>query len=721
MAPLLRALPAVRRAATCLLLTLVATHASGAQSQQLPLLTPQPASVRISDVPSTRFAGIHVDLPTHAGRTLRESAARLTHRLGTLAARVRVAGRAAQAIPVRVHCPCAPGSGLALGSDESSTLRVTADRVDITARTEVGVLRAFSTLLQLVRTDSAGLALPDIAIDDRPRFPWRGLMIDVARHFQSIDALKRQIDAMELVKLNVLHLHLSDAEAYRLESRRFPRLHRTADTAFYTLAQMRELVGYAADRGIRVVPEVDVPGHSRALILAYPFLGSGPETPRRAAIDPTRESTYAFLAALVRELGTVFPDPYLHTGADEVNPAQWNANPAIQRFMRARRIADAHALQRYFTARMHRIVTAAGKTMIGWDEVQVPGVSRDVVVQAWTSSTSTARAATAGHRTIASAGYYLDWLTPAESLHRIDPTDARAFGLSATAFAERTGTRLEGVLSDRFLLDTTVRMAPLDTARVLGGEAAMWTELVTEEKLDATVWPRAAAVADRLWAPACASPAPLDERLDALSSRLELIGLQHRASPRRMRARLAPGRRDALEVLAETLEPVKYYAHNHAATRRTPPPQTFTELADALPPQSATATRFTRLAHAWAAGDRRVSVEVRATLTRWRDNHAAFVRESEGNAALAAAVPLSSDVARLAAAALVAMDHVDAGTQPDAAWRAEQAAVLARHTASAAASSNMIASFLRPQPAGDVLLAPLEGLRAILAMFVPHR
>ncbi|MCU0647608.1 MAG: beta-N-acetylhexosaminidase [Gemmatimonadaceae bacterium] len=685
------------------------------------MLVPTPSSVQLDGTAATTFSEVRVTLPSSAGPVLRNAAVRLTQRLTALRSAHRTASRDASppaaALTVRVACSCAHGSGLALGADERSSIRLSADSAEVRATTEVGVLRAFATLTQLARPATGGFTLPAGEINDAPRFPWRGLMIDVARHFQSIAALERQIDAMELTKLNVLHLHLSDNEGFRLESRRFPRLHAVASHGqYYTQAEVRALVQYAAARGVRVVPEIDVPGHSRALVEAYPALASPNAAPRTTVIDPTREGTYTFLTRLFTEIAGLFPDPYLHVGADEVNAALWTGDPAIQRFMRARGLRDAHALQAHFTRRLHTIVQRLGKTMIGWDEILAPDLPSAVVVQSWTSSRATALAAQQGHRVIVSAGYYLDWLTASDTLHRIDPLDARAVGLTRQDRAMLRGHRLESLIGERFERDSLAALTERDAAKVLGGEAAMWTELVTEEKLDATIWPRMGAVADRLWSPRTAVTAPLDERLAALSTTLEAIGVRHRTSPVQMRRRLAPTAGDALDVLAEALEPVKFYGHNHRARGQRDAAQSFTELADALTPESATAARFNRLARAWRPNARASTAELRALLVGWRDQAAAMDSLTTRVPALVDAREVSRDLAQLAAGALEAMEHLSRGSRPNAEWRARLQPVIDRQGAYAQASRNFVVSFIAPQPPGDLLLAVLPGLRELIAL-----
>src|SRR3984893_50885 len=228
-----------------------------------------------------------------------------------------------------------------LGEDESYVLTVADSGAKLTAPTTLGALRGLQTFLQLVEITPAGFAVPSVTIKDQPRFPWRGTLIDVSRHFIPIDALKRNIDGMAAVKMNVLHWHLSDDQGFRVESKKFPKLTGMgSDGMFYTQEQIREFIAYAHDRGIRVMPEFDIPGHSRSWFLGYPELssGTGPYTPEGGGpgpyidpiMDPTRESTYKFLEKFIAEMAKLFPDAYFHIGGDEVDGKQWDANPKIQ-------------------------------------------------------------------------------------------------------------------------------------------------------------------------------------------------------------------------------------------------------------------------------------------------------------------------------------------------------------------------------------------------------
>ena len=235
-------------------------------------------------------------------------------------------------------------------------------------------MRGLQTFLQLVQTTSAGFAVPAVSIEDSPRFPWRGLMIDVGRHFIPLDVLKRNLDGMAAVKLNVFHWHLSENQGFRIESKKFPKLQGMgSDGLYYTQDEVRDLIAYARERGIRVVPEFDMPGHATAWFVGYPELASGPgpyQIERKwgvfdPAMDPTREETYKFLDTFIGEMAALFPDQFFHIGGDEVNGKEWDANPKIQAFMRAHGLKDNNDLQAYFNQRVQKIVAKHGKDHAG--------------------------------------------------------------------------------------------------------------------------------------------------------------------------------------------------------------------------------------------------------------------------------------------------------------------------------------------------------------------
>ena len=320
-----------------------------------------------------------------------------------------------------------------LKEDESYRLVITENRAHLKSATSLGAMRGLETLLQLLRSDRQGAFFPAVSIEDKPRFPWRGLMIDSARHFQPMEVLKRNIDGMAAMKLNVFHWHLTEDQGIRVESKKFPKLHGMgSDGLFYTQKQIKEIIKYAADRGIRVVPEFDMPGHATAWLVGHPELASAPgpyEIERDPGIfDPTlnpiKETTYEFLAVFLAEMAGLFPDAYIHIGGDENEGKHWDANAEIQAFMKDKGIKDNHELQTYFNKRILKILKKHGKTMMGWDEIFQPDLPKDVVVHSWRGQKALAESARQGYFGVLSNGYYIDLLYPARDHYVVDPIPA---------------------------------------------------------------------------------------------------------------------------------------------------------------------------------------------------------------------------------------------------------------------------------------------------------
>ncbi|MDH3815070.1 MAG: family 20 glycosylhydrolase, partial [Acidobacteriota bacterium] len=396
---------------------------------------------------------------------------------------------------------------LALGEDESYRLTITSDGIALQAATDIGALRGLETFLQLLTLDENGVTVPEIAIYDQPRFPWRGLMIDSSRHFMPVEMVKRNLDGMAAVKLNVLHWHLVDDQGFRVETLAWPKLHELAsDGNYYTRAQIRDIIGYAAERGIRVVPEFDLPGHGSAWLTAYPELASapGPYEIERSwgifdpTINPTIEKTYEFLDALMAEMTELFDDEFIHIGGDENNGKHWLANPEIVAFMDEKGYEGPLTLQRYFNERVLAILTKYGKRMIGWDEIFEEGLPKNVVIQSWRGRESLFESARLGYSGILSNGYYIDLIHPTDDHYLNDPLPA----------------------------DSPV--TPEEAARILGGEATMWAEYVSPETVDSRIWPRTAAIAERFWSPSRVRDLEdMYRRMDRISLMLEELGLQH--------------------------------------------------------------------------------------------------------------------------------------------------------------------------------------------------
>jgi hexosaminidase len=298
-------------------------------------LMPVPASVQIQTGRLPITSSFNVAVKNYTDDRLRTGIERMLRRLAgrtVLTLPADLATDEGAAILV-VQCERAGEIIPSLNENESYSLEVNDKQARLVAPTVVGALRGLETILQLLQGDRDGYYLPVIKIQDQPRFPWRGLLIDVARHFEPMEVLKRNLDAMAAVKLNVFHWHLTEDQGFRVESKKFPRLHTLgSDGLFYTQDQVREIIAYARDRGIRVMPEFDIPGHSTSWLVAYPEIGSAPgpyKIERGAgifepALDPTRDQTYKFLDTFLGEMAGLFPDEYMHIGGDENEGKQWD-------------------------------------------------------------------------------------------------------------------------------------------------------------------------------------------------------------------------------------------------------------------------------------------------------------------------------------------------------------------------------------------------------------
>ncbi|AEU36565.1 beta-N-acetylhexosaminidase [Granulicella mallensis] len=574
------------------------------------------------------------------------------------------------------------GPGLhvqALAEDESYHLTVSQTGIELTAANPLGIMHGLETVLQLVRPSPQGWVLPDVLIDDTPRFAWRGLMIDVSRHFMPFEALERNIDGMAAVKLNVLHLHLSDDEGFRVESKRRPRLTELAsDGLFYTQDQMRELIAYARDRGVRVVPEFDVPGHAVSWLVAYPKLASGPapqalvrseQDKLRPPFDPTQEATYVLLDTVFGEMEALFPDRYFHIGGDEVDGKYWDKDATIQAWMRTHKIKDNHALQTYFTKRVEQIVHKHGKDMEGWDEILDGNLPKNSLIQSWRGAESLADAARMGYKTILSAGYYLDLMYPASQHYAVDPLSGKSAALTAE-----------------------------EKSHILGGEAAQWAEYVTPENLDNRLWPRLGAIAERLWSPESVTDIPsMYRRLAVLSRNLEYLGLEHQTSSSRMLDRIEGDDMppELLETLARAVEPVKEY--HRERTQKYDAERPLNHLVDAVSPESDQAREINALAQR-AVHDPSARPELRKRFIQWRDNNAALEPYLATSMLRAPLAPLSQNLSVLGALGIAALDSIESAHPVTPEQRKEQ---LAKVDESAAPHAEL---FLVVTPAVRVLI-----------------
>ena len=643
---------------------LVTSSRLAAQDRPLHLM-PVPASVELGNGELRVDSSFTVALTGYTEPRLERAATRFltTLRRQTALLMAPQPGTSAK-VTLVIHTDHASKEIQELGEDESYVLKVTPDGATLTAPTPLGAMHGLQTFLQLVDVAPDGLAAPSVTINDKPRFPWRGLMIDSARHFTPLDVLRRNLDGLEAVKMNVFHWHLSENQGFRVESKKFPKLQEMgSDGLYYTQDEIRDLIEYARDRGIRVVPEFDVPGHSTAWFVGYPELASGPgpyQIERRwgvfdPAFDPTNERTYKFLDTFFGEMAKLFPDHFFHIGGDEVNGKQWDANPKIQEFMKSHDLTSNKELQSYFNRRLEPIVAKHGKSMIGWDEVLDPSLPKDIVIQSWRGQASLAAAARQGFRGILSNGYYLDLGWPASRHYAVDPMSGAAADLSSE-----------------------------EKARILGGESCMWAEYVDAENIDSRIWPRNAAIAERMWSPQDVTDvSSMYERLEFVSARLEWLGLKHRSYYPLMLHRIAgystAEEYAALKNLADVVEPVKDYTRERTAPEEPTSATPLNRVVDAVPLESAAGRHFAELVDKFLASscrDDSALARLTSQFTVWRDNDANLQSLAQRSFLVKEVSGRPQDLSQLGAMGLAALSYIAKHQPAPDDWKAQQLATL---------------------------------------------
>ena len=621
------------------------------------VLMPVPASVEIGQGAFPLTPHLRVNYGQFHDARLEAGADRMLRRLEYVSGQTQTqtqtgAGNGSGEVAVDVK-----GAGQAVQSldeDESYSLVVSSAQVKLSAATVVGALHGMETLLQLIECEHGSCHLPAVKIEDSPRFRWRGLMIDVSRHFEPVSMIERTLDGMAVVKLNVFHWHLSDDQGFRAESKRFPKLTGMGSNGqFYTQEQMREVVAYARARGIRVVPEFDMPGHSVSWLIGYPEYSSSAAPTQLPTVfgihdeslDPTEDKTYKFLDALIEEMGQIFPDAYFHIGGDENTGKAWRENPKIAAFMKAKGIKDTDALQAYFNQRLLPILTKHGKHMIGWDEVLTPGLPKDVIVQSWRGGDSLAKGARQGYTGILSAPYYLDGMKTAEEHYLADPIPA---GVSLTEE---------------------------EKARILGGEVCMWSEHLNERTIDSRIWPRTAAIAERFWSPASVRDvADMYRRLWPTSLELESVGLTHISGPQRALRSLAASQNPvALATFASVLEPVSFsdrYDAQH--TDATTP---LSGLVDAVVPDPPSRFEIRTQVDAVVNGGPGAEESSGALALRfqsWREATPALTALVERSPRMPGALVRVGQLERLSKVGTEALGYLRSGGKPSRAWSDQQ-------------------------------------------------
>ena len=539
---------------------------------------------------------------------------------------------------------------LALGIDESYNLEITNSIIKINSENQIGAMHALSTLVQLLDSDEDGYYFPNTLINDKPRFKWRGLLVDVSRHFETIDVIKRNLDGLAAVKMNVFHWHLTDDHGFRIECKALPKLHELgSDGNYYTHEEIIDIVEYAAERGIRVVPEFDLPGHATSWLVGYPELASapGPYVIERnwgifnPTFDPTNEKVYEFLEIFFNEMSTLFPDQYWHIGGDENNGKQWDANLKIQEFMKENNLTNNHELQNYFNVRVDKILSKLNKTMVGWYTDEMPDLSKDYIVQAWKGRTSLYQTAKNGYRSLLSHGFYIDLVQSTEYHYVNDP-----------------------IPPDSILTDEVKN-------RILGGEATMWAEFVGHETIDSRIWPRTAAIAERLWSPSEVNDVPnMYERLDIISLQLEELGLTHIKNYEMMLRRLSNSYDiTALKNFIDVIEPLYTYSRDHPHVFKSYYP--LTRVVDAARPDSKTARKFGILVDQLVVEntiDEDKLNEITTWLNLWNNNHAQLLEIIKVSPILKEIETLSEDLSICAFIGLEALDYVKNIKQPSNEW-----------------------------------------------------
>ena len=549
-----------------------------------------------------------------------------------------------------------------IGENESYTIQIDQSGVKLNAANDIGASRGLMTLLQLVQADSKGYYWPHVAIDDEPRFRWRGMMIDPSRHFLPVTDLKRNIDAMAAVKLNVLHLHLSDDQGFRFESKVFPKLNALGtDGNYYSQEELKDIVDSASQKGILIVPEIDVPGHATAILTAYPELGSKDTTyvlERFAGIfdptlDPTNEEVYVFLDELFAEIVTIFPGPYFNIGGDENLGKHWNESEHIQNFMKKNGIKSNHELQGYFNLRLQKILAQYEKRMMGWEEIMIDDLEKSALIHSWKGAWEGAEpkkslytAAAEGYQTILSNGYYLDLMFTTKSSYLVDPAPK----------------------SDN--------LSDFQRSNILGGEICMWSELVIPQTLESRLWPRAAAIAERFWSPEEINDVEdMYDRMDHISLWLENFGLKHISEPNRIIRKLAAGHdTEPLHLLLDMVEPMKGYTRNPGGTMyNTFSP--YTKWVDAATADAPGARAFNNQVDCYL-NSKIGCQDLKPVLESLAENHDQVMKIIADSPSLQEIQGLSANASRVATLALETLDYLESNSKPKSKWFVEAKDIL---------------------------------------------
>ena len=415
---------------------------------------------------------------------------------------------------------------------EGYELSVKADSIQLRASKPQGLFYGIQTLRQLTESDGKNeVKIPCVKILDRPRFRWRGVMLDCARHFMTKDYIKRTIDRIAFHKLNVLHLHLTDDQGWRIEIKKYSKLMETGAWrgenqdrygGYYTQDDLKEIVVYAKERFVEIVPEFDMPGHASAAIASYPELSChGKTIPVETGwgifdevFCPGKENTFAFLEGVLVEIMDIFPSPYIHIGGDEAPRKNWEACAHCQKRIEDEKLENEHELQSYLIQRVARFLSKRGRILTGWDEIlQGGGLPQGTVVQSWQGMEGAVSAAKKGMDVISSPLQFVYYDYPQTEKQVASKPDWMRL------------TTLETVYTFDPVPDG---LTPQEAKHVLGGECTVWTEHAPQPEVDRQLFPRTCAFAETVWTPeALRDWDDFSQRLEPLLKRLERMDVDY--------------------------------------------------------------------------------------------------------------------------------------------------------------------------------------------------
>ena len=503
---------------------------TAANAAELPIL-PMPASVTVN-TGTFSSTNAHIQALDKGSRAAAERLQELLARSG--GPRLSFAPRG----QIRFH------HDDSITGEEGYRIAVTATGIDVGASGDAGLYYGAETLWQLMAEAGPSKHIAALTITDRPAFAWRGIMLDSARHFQSVAYVKQLIDRMAMAKLNTFHWHLTDDQGWRIQIDRYPRLtsvgawRQEAGAAgfdpktrkpvryggYYAKAQIRDVVEYARKRHVTIVPEIDVPGHATAIVAAYPELASIPNPPKSPSHDwgilpnllNPSDATFTFLDNVLDEVIALFPGPYIHVGGDEAVKDQWRANPSIQAKMKALGLKDEDALQGWFTAQIGDYLAKRGRRMVGWDEILGGKVAEDAVVMSWHGIDGAITAAKSGRDAV---------LAPSPIMY-LDHMQSDS--------ADEPGGRAEIIgWRDFYNFDPAPAALTAEERRhLMGLQGNLWTEHIpTTDEADRMLWPRAAIVAEIAWSNPKKDWPSFSTRLAADIRRSERMGLRYNLTP----------------------------------------------------------------------------------------------------------------------------------------------------------------------------------------------